>query len=145
MNKYFDRILLSISMILIVSFSSCKKEIISNASRFKKGVFEIPAGKGYSKTVLTRVDSLQIEEYAKYTQTMTDSGVFEKEIQRIDTLYITWKNNFFYTLKMKSPRNNLDKDPIFVQITKVSDSSYNFSAKIGYSEFKQKGIVYKIQ
>lgn len=145
MNKYFDPIHLSILMILTVLFSSCIEEKISNASRFKKGVFEIPAGKGYSKTVLTRVDSLQIEEYTKYTQTMTDSGVFQKETQRIDTLYITWKNNFFYTLKMKSPRNNLDKDPIFVQITKVSDSSYNFSAKIGYSEFKQKGIVYKIQ
>lgn len=145
MNKYFDRIHLSILMILTVLFSSCIEEKISNASRFKTGVFEIPEGKGYSKTLLTRVDSLQIEEYTKYTQIMTDSGVFEKETQRIDTLYITWKNNFFYTLKMKSPRNDLDKDPIFVQITKVSDSSYNFTAKIGYSEFKQKGTVYKIQ
>ena len=109
------------------------------------GTFEIPAGKGYSKTVLTRIDSLQIEEYTKYSQITTDSGVFQKETKRIDTLYITWKNNFFYTLKMKSPKNDLDQDPIFVQITKVADSSYDFSAKIGYSEFKQKGTVYKVK
>ena len=46
---------------------------------------------------------------------------------------------------MKSPKNDLDKDPIFVQITRIGDSSYDFTAKIGYSEFKQKGIVYKIK
>ncbi|MDB9955931.1 hypothetical protein OAD46_01655, partial [Flavobacteriaceae bacterium] len=60
-------------------------------------------------------------------------------------LYITWKNNFFYTLKMKSPKNDLDKDPIFVQINKLSATSYDFTAKIGFSEFKQKGTVFKIE
>ena len=109
------------------------------------GVFEIPAGKGYSKTIVTRVDSLQIEEYVKYTEISTDSGVFKRENKIIDTLYIKWKNNFFYTLKMKSPQTELDKDPIFVQINKISDSSYDFTAKIGFSEFKQKGTVYKIK
>ena len=109
------------------------------------GVFEIPAGKGYSKTIVTRVDSLQIEEYVKYTEISTDSGVFKRENKIIDTLYIKWKNNFFYTLKMKSPKTELDKDPIFVQINKLSDSSYDFTAKIGFSEFKQKGTVYKIK
>ena len=63
----------------------------------------------------------------------------------IDTLYIKWKNNFFYTLKMKSPQTELDNDPIFVQINTLSDSSYDFTAKIGFSEFKQKGTVYKIK
>jgi len=109
------------------------------------GVFEIPAGKGYSKTIVTRVDSLQIEEYIKYTEISTDSGVFKKESKIIDTLYIKWKNNFFYTLKMKSPQTELDNDPIFVQINTLSDSSYDFTAKIGFSEFKQKGTVYKIK
>ena len=117
----------------------------SNAERFKLGVFEIPAGKGYSKTIVTRVDSLQVEEYVKYTEISTDSGVFKRENKIIDTLYIKWKNNFFYTLKMKSPKTELDKDPIFVQINKLSDSSYDFTAKIGFSEFKQKGTVYKIK
>ena len=46
---------------------------------------------------------------------------------------------------MKSPKTDLDKDPIFVQITKVTDSSYSFTAKIGYSNFKQKGTVYKVK
>lgn len=130
---------------LVIILTSCNQNQTTDASRFKTGTFEIPAGKGYSKTILNRIDNLQIEEYSKYRQISTDSGVFQKEIKRIDTLYITWKNNFFYTLKMKSPKNDLDKDPIFVQITRIGDSSYDFTAKIGYSEFKQKGIVYKIK
>lgn len=131
------------SISLVMLCSSCNQSKTIDASRFKKGTFEIPAGKGYSKTILTRIDSLQIEEYTKYSQITTDSGVFQRETKKIDTLYITWKNNFFYTLKMKSPKNDLDQDPIFVQINKVTDSSYNFTAKIGYSEFKQKGTVFK--
>ena len=109
------------------------------------GVFEIPAGKGYSKTIVTRIDSLQIEEYTKFTEISTDSGVFKKENKVIDTLYIKWKNNFFYTLKMKSPKTELDNDPIFVQINKITENSYEFTAKIGFSEFKQKGTVYLIK
>ena len=125
--------------------SSCSSKKANDAERFKLGVFEIPAGKGYSKTIVTRVDSLQVEEYIKYTEISTDSGVFKKENKIIDTLYIKWKNNFFYTLKMKSPQTELDNDPIFVQINTLSDSSYDFTAKIGFSEFKQKGTVYKIK
>ena len=117
----------------------------NDASRFKTGVFEIPAGKGYSKTIVKRIDSLQIEEYTKFTEISTDSGVFKKESTIIDTLFIKWKNNFFYTLKMKSPKTDLDKDPIFVQINKITENSYDFTAKIGFSEFKQKGTFYKIK
>lgn len=139
MKKYF--LLISVT---ILSFA-CQTEPKGNADRFKLGVFEIPAGKGYSKTIITRVDSLQIEEYTKYVEVSTDSGSFQKEIKRVDTLYIRWKNNFFYTLEMKSPKKEIDKDKIFVQITKVADSSYNFTARIGYSKFKQDGTVYKIK
>ncbi|MFD2567966.1 hypothetical protein [Pseudotenacibaculum haliotis] len=132
-------------LLLAILFSACQPEMKGDADRFKKGVFEIPAGKGYSKTIITRVDSLQIEEYTKFAEISTDSGVFQRETKRIDTLYIKWKNNFFYTLRMKSPKNDTDKDPIFVQITKISDDSYEFSAKIGYSKFKQDGKVYKVK
>mgnify|MGYP003981464941 CR=1 FL=1 len=69
----------------------------------------------------------------------------KKENIIIDTLYIKWKNNFFYTLKMKSPKTDLDNDPIFVQINKITENSYDFTAKIGFSEFKQKGTFYKIK
>ena len=145
-NNYSYKITTLFSILIIVLFlSSCNSKKTSNAERFKLGVFEIPAGKGYSKTIVTRVDSLQIEEYVKYNEISTDSGVFKRENKIIDTLYIKWKNNFFYTLKMKSPKTELDKDPIFVQINKLSDSSYDFTAKIGFSEFKQKGTVYKIK
>jgi hypothetical protein len=145
MNYSFKITALFSTLIIVLFLSSCNSKKAKDAERFKLGVFEIPAGKGYSKTIVTRVDSLQIEEYIKYTEISTDSGVFKKESKIIDTLYIKWKNNFFYTLKMKSPQTELDNDPIFVQINTLSDSSYDFTAKIGFSEFKQKGTVYKIK
>ena len=133
-----------IFIVLFVTFCACEPQIEGNPDRFKEGTFEIPAGTGYSKTVIERIDSLHIEKYTKYIEVSTDSGSYTKEVPRVDTLYIKWKNNFFYTLRMKSPRTDSDKDPIFVQITKVKDTSYDFSAKIGYSNFKQTGTVYKV-
>ncbi|WP_343330073.1 hypothetical protein [Polaribacter staleyi] len=130
---------------LLLFLTSCKSEMKDNSDRFKKGVFEIPAGEGYSKTTIIRKDSLQIEEYEKIVSISNDSTTSEKRIKHIDTLYIKWKNNFFYSLKMKSPKKELDKDPIYVQITKVTDTSYSFTAKIGFSKFKQDGTVYKVK
>ena len=46
---------------------------------------------------------------------------------------------------MKSPKKESDKDPIFVQITKITDSSYNFTAKIGFSKFPIEDTVYKVK
>ncbi len=136
--------LLGLLTIIIVLYS-CKSEFKDNSDKFKKGVFEIPAGDSYSKTTITRIDSLQIEEYDKIVSISNDSTLKETKIKHIDTLYIKWKNNFFYTLKMKSPKREIDKDPIYVQITNITDSSYSFSAKIGFSKFKQDGTVYKVK
>jgi len=137
-------------LIYLVAFISivvsCKEvPIVDNNNQFKKGVFEIPAGNGYGKTTITRVDSLQIEEYTKTISIATDSVVKNRIDTHIDTLYIEWKNNFSYILRMKSPKNSLDKDQIFVKINKVTDSSYSFIARIGYSKFKQTGTVYKVK
>ena len=143
--KLKQGVISSALFLVLVIFSSCSSDIKGDADRFKKGVFEIPAGNGYGKTTITRKDSLQIEEYEKIVTITSDSLNTEKRIEQIDTLYITWKNNFFYTLKMKSPKKELDKDPIYVQITEVKDNSYNFSAKIGFSTFKSDGTVYKIK
>ena len=140
--KVFTSVLFLFGLSFLLSCSSSKD---NDASRFKTGVFEIPAGKGYSKTIVKRIDSLQIEEYTKFTEISTDSGVYKKESTIIDTLFIKWKNNFFYTLKMKSPKTDLDKDPIFVQINKITENSYDFTAKIGFSEFKQKGTFFKVK
>jgi len=133
------------TLILATVLTSCKSEINDNSDRFKKGVFEIPAGEGYCKTTITRIDSLQIEEYEKVVSISNDSSSGVKRSKHIDTLYIKWKNNFFYTLKMKSPKKELDKDPIYVQIVKVTDDSYSFSAKIGFSKFKTDGTIYKVK
>ena len=131
---------------VVIAFISCKEvPIVDNNNQFKKGVFEIPAGDGYGKTTITRIDSLQIEEYTKIISIATDSVVKNRIDTHIDTLYIKWKNNFSYILRMKSPKNSLDKDQIFVKINKVTDSSYSFIARIGYSKFKQTGTVYKVK
>ena len=112
---------------IITLFVSCKKEPLS-PDRFKTGTFEIPADKGYSKTTIVRIDSLQIEKYE----------------DRIDTLSISWKNNFDYTLKMLHPKTAIDEDPIHVKITNIERNSYEFEAVIGYSNYVQKGEIFKI-
>jgi len=112
---------------IITLFISCKNEPLS-PDRFKTGTFEIPADKGYSKTTIVRIDSLQIEKYE----------------DKIDTLSIFWKNNFNYTLKMIHPQTAIDEDPIHVKITNIEDDSYDFEATIGFSNFVQKGTITKI-
>ncbi len=131
-------------LFLLVSFLilGCLPEQKNSANRFKQGVFEIPSGDNYSKTILVRKDSLQIETYTKKISKTVNGKLIEINEQRTDTLFITWRNDFSYRLNMKSPKTDLDKDPIFVQINEVADSSYSFTAKIGYSNFKQKGTVY---
>jgi hypothetical protein len=132
------------SSLFLIILSSCSSEK-GDPERFRKGVFEVPAGKGYSKTTITRIDSIQIEEYDKIISISNDSVSGEKRIKKIDTLYIKWKNNFFYSLKMKSPKKQLDKDAIYVQITKITEDSYDFSAKIGFNKFLTDGTVYKVK
>lgn len=138
-NKYFMYSLFSLFIL-----SSCTSDK-GDPERFRQGVFEVPAGEGYSKTIITRIDSIQIEEYDKIISISNDSVSGEKRIKHIDTLYIEWKNNFFYSLKMKSPKKQLDKDAIYVQITKITEDSYDFSAKIGFSKFLTDGTVYKVK
>lgn len=121
---------------------SCTEKPKGNPDRFKYGTFVIPEGKGHGKTIITRKDNLQIEEYFDMVSISSDSGLTEKKTSRIDTLFITWKNNFAYRLKMKNPKKDLDKETIFVQITKVTDTSYSFTAKVGYTNFKQKGTAF---
>ncbi|MCF6167434.1 hypothetical protein [Lutibacter sp.] len=118
-----------ITLILITLFTfiiSCKNDE-PNPDRFKTGKFEIPEGKGYEKTIIIRQDSIQIEKYEN----------------RIDTLLITWKNNFNYTLKMLHPKNAIDEEPIHVKITGLKNNSYEFEAVIGHSNFIQKGTIFK--
>ncbi|MFQ3181261.1 MAG: hypothetical protein ACI9Z4_000854 [Polaribacter sp.] len=132
------------SLFSLFILSSCTSDK-GDPERFRQGVFEVPAGKGYSKTIITRIDSIQIEEYDKIISISNDSVSGEKRVKHIDTLYIKWKNNFFYSLKMKSPKKQLDKDAIYVQITKITEDSYDFSAKIGFSKFLTDGTIYKVK
>jgi len=127
--------------LLLLAILSCKNESSkpentksgtienegSNADRFKLGTFEIPAGQGYEKTIIIRQDSIQIEKYE----------------DRSDTLLISWKNNFNYTLKMLHPKTAIDEDPIHIKITSLKDNSYEFEAVIGQSNYVQKGEITK--
>ncbi len=118
------RIVLIITILILVL--SCKNEPL-NPDRFKIGTFEIPEGKGYKKTVIIRKNSIQIEKYE----------------DRIDTLTITWKNNFNYTLKMINPKTAIDEEPIYIKITNIEKDSYEFEAVIGHSNFVQKAKLLK--
>lgn len=113
-------------LILFTLIISCKNYKL-NPDRFKTGTFEIPEGKGYEKTIIIRLDSIQIEKYE----------------DRIDTLSIIWKNNFNYTLKMLHPKTAIDEDPIHVKITSLKKDSYEFEAVIGHSNYIQKGKIIK--
>lgn len=117
-----------LSIMLIALFSCKNNKEAQDADRFKSGTFEIPAGQGYEKTIIIRKDSLQIEKYE----------------DRIDTLSISWKNNFNYTLKMLHPKTAIDEDPIHIKITNIKDKSYEFEAVIGHSNYVQKGEITKI-
>lgn len=119
----------SLSFMFFLSISSCKSEFQDNSDRFKKGVFEIPAGKNFVKETIIRKDSIQISKYGNH----------------IDTLSIKWKNNFFYTLKYINPKNDLQKDPMFIQINKIHKDSYDFTVKIGFSKFSKKGTIFKVK
>ncbi len=126
----FEKLESILSYFIILSvliFSSCKSEFEDNSERFKAGVFEIPAGKDFVKETIIRKDSIQISKHGNH----------------IDTLSIKWKNNFFYTLKYINPKNDLEKDPMFIQINKINKDSYDFTVKIGFSKFAKKGTIYK--
>ena len=126
----FEKLESILSYFIILSvliFSSCKSEFEDNSERFKVGVFEIPAGKDFVKETIIRKDSIQISKHGNH----------------IDTLSIKWKNNFFYTLKYINPKNDLEKDPMFIQINKINKDSYDFTVKIGFSKFAKKGTIYK--
>jgi hypothetical protein len=113
----------------ILIFTSCTSTFEDNSERFKVGVFEIPAGKGFVKETIIRKDSIQISKHGTH----------------VDTLSIKWKNNFFYTLKYINPKSELQKDPMFIQINKIHKDSYDFTVKIGFSKFSKKATIYKVK
>jgi len=117
-------------LLLLMLVISCKEvPIKDNNNQFRTGVFEIPAGKNFVKETIIRKDSIQISKYEN----------------NIDTMSIKWKNNFFYTLKYINPKNELQKDQMFVQINKVRKNSYDFTVKVGFSNFSTKGTIYKVK
>ena len=120
---------LSIIFMLFFGFTACNSGVEDNSDKFKIGVFEIPAGKDFVKETIIRKDSIQISKYG----------------ENIDTLSIEWKNNFFYTLKYINPKNDLQKDPMYIQINKIREDSYDFTVKIGFSKFSKKGTIYKVK
>lgn len=123
------RKLLFLIVFTSIAFSCKEAPIVDNNNQFKSGTFEIPAGKNFVKETIIRKDSIQISKYE----------------DQIDTLSIKWKNNFFYTLRYINPKNEMQKDPMFVQINKIYKDSYDFTVKIGFSSFTTKGTIYKVK
>ena len=54
-NYNYKKASLFITFIGALLLASCGSEKNNEAERFKSGVFEIPAGKGYSKTTITKI------------------------------------------------------------------------------------------
>ncbi|MFT6065516.1 MAG: hypothetical protein ACJAYY_001312 [Paraglaciecola sp.] len=121
--------LCSVLCTFFILLSSCSSEIKDNSDKFKIGVFEIPAGKGFVKETIIRKDSIQISKHG----------------DEVDTLSIKWKNNFFYTLKYINPKTELQKDPMYIQINKIEENSYDFTVKIGFSKFTKKATIFKVK
>jgi hypothetical protein len=121
--------LCSVLCTFFILLSSCSSEIKDNSDKFKIGVFEIPAGKGFVKETIIRKDSIQISKHG----------------DEVDTLSIKWKNNFFYTLKYLNPKTELQKDPMYIQINKIEENSYDFTVKIGFSKFTKKATIFKVK
>jgi len=128
-NLLKDQVFFLFLFSFLFTFISCKSELKDNSDQFKIGVFEIPSGKSFVKETIIRKDSIQISKHGN----------------EIDTLSIKWKNNFFYTLRYINPKTELQKDPMFIQINKIHKDSYDFTVKIGFSKFKNKGTMYKIK
>lgn len=128
-NTLLTRTLVLTLVSCLLTLASCKSEFEDNSDRFKTGVFEIPAGEDFVKETIIRKDSIQISKYG----------------DNIDTLSIEWRGNFFYTLKYINPKNSLQKDPMYIQINKIREDSYDFTVKIGLSKFTKKGTIYKIK
>ncbi|MDG1040312.1 MAG: hypothetical protein P8P00_05520, partial [Polaribacter sp.] len=98
------------TFIVFITITSCKEAVIVDGNNtFRTGVFEIPAGKNFVKETIIRKDSIQISKYEDH----------------VDTLSIKWKNNFFYTLKYINPKNEMQKDPMYIQINKIYKDSYD--------------------
>ena len=128
-NLLKDQVFFLCLFSFLFTFISCKSELKDNSDQFKIGVFEIPSGKSFVKETIIRKDSIQISKHGN----------------EIDTLSIKWKNNFFYTLRYINPKTELQKDPMFIQINKIHKDSYDFTVKIGFSKFKNKGTMYKLK
>ena len=118
-------LLVLVSCLFMITFTFCSAKK-GNPDRFKVGVFEIPTDENRVKEEIIRKDSIQISKYGN----------------DVDTLSIKWKNNFFYTLKYVNPKTDLEKDPMFVQITKIKADSYDFTVKTGFSKFTRKATTY---
>lgn len=129
LQQYIHTNLFLVMLVSIFTLTSCQSGFKDNSDKFKIGVFEIPAGKSFVKETIIRKDSIQISKHGNH----------------IDTLSIKWKNNFFYTLKYINPKTDLQKEPMYIQINKIYDDSYDFTVKIGFSKFSQKGTIYKVE
>ncbi len=130
-----------ILLFLLLLIVACEKS--DDVSPFKQGTFEIPAGKNYSKTIITRTGNLHIETYTTKVIDTVNGKIRLKNVTQSDTLYIKWSDNKSYTLQKKG--SNSLKNIIFVEMENITPNSYNFIARYGYSKSAQKGIIYKIK
>jgi hypothetical protein len=96
---------------------------------FRTGTFQTFLDNSEIKSIATRNDSLQFENYNNV----------------IDTFKIEWKSNFEYVLSKINPKSELDSTPFLVKIIGFKNNSYTFKAHYKGSNFKQTGKATKLK
>lgn len=110
-------------------FFSCKKNNTLTSKDLRTGTFKTILDTNKMVSVAIRNDTMQVETY---------NG-------KKDTFYVFWKSDFEYSLKKMYPKNALDSVEFIVKITGIHKKSYDFKAYFKGSNYKQKGVAFKLE
>ena len=117
------------SVFLLILSASCYQPE-RNCSDFSSGTFEFETfldGK-LQKTVFTRTEAIEIEQFQGKT----------------DTASIRWINECEYILTNLNPKNRAEKKPVHIKILTTKGNSYTFEYGLVGETEKQKGTAVKV-
>lgn len=118
------------SILFLILFSFCQKQVECNPKDFKTGTFEFTKEiKGKKQTsTFQRTDKFQIETYQGKTDTAT----------------VRWVNDYEFILKKLHPKNKIEEKAISMRILSTKGKTYTFEYAIVGDSKKQIGSVTKI-
>ncbi|MEI7509742.1 MAG: DNA topoisomerase IV [Flavobacterium sp.] len=118
------------SILFLILFSFCQKQVECNPKDFKTGTFEFTKEIKEKKQTSTfqRTDKFQIETYQGKTDTAT----------------VRWVNDYEFILKKLHPKNKIEEKAISMRILSTKGKTYTFEYAIVGDSKKQIGRVTKI-